>query len=445
VILVVAIGAVSESLSEDPALLSFDSDRAFGDARVIMGGPRLTGAHSEQMAVAYIEREISDTGFQVTVERYPEILFEVEYTRLELVAYLDNIDLPDARKEVIPLDHLSDYAFHGYSPSLSWEGIDDDLEVVDVGDGSEDGRWDDVAGKVVIADDWPIGSRTIYDKATNGGAAAVFLVNSNNRYSGLPYSGGGLSPIYSQGTTTAPFLSLSGTAGDNLRAMALQGYRVRLDCDITIESRFIHVMVAEKRGTTHPEEVLMIGAHHDSVYNSVGAVDNGAGTVSIIELARQFSSVDTGRTIRLATFGGEEQGIFGSYRYFEAHEDELVDEVTFYVNLDMPDINPERTGHANFLIANSSTIPVVAGIWEEVKEERPELAAFYVTPILYDLQAVNSDQQVFARHGIPTGYSAGGGMRYKHTYLDTIEEVTPLSWEISGRVWGTYLLRMANE
>ena len=69
----------------------------------------------------------------------------------------------------------------------------------------------------------------------------------------------------------------------------------------------------------------MLGAHHDTVYNGPGAIDNTVGTVTIIELARQLASHKPKRTIRLATWGGEEEGLFGSTMWFEAHEGDALE------------------------------------------------------------------------------------------------------------------------
>lgn len=69
-------------------------------------------------------------------------------------------------------------------------------------------------------------------------------------------------------------------------------------------------LIVERRGATVPEEIVVIGAHYDSVAGSPGANDNATGAVSVLELARTFSRVTPGRTLRFAEFANEEPPYF---------------------------------------------------------------------------------------------------------------------------------------
>jgi hypothetical protein len=81
--------------------------------------------------------------------------------------------------------------------------------------------------------------------------------------------------------------------------------------------------VAEIPGTdpTLKEQVVMVGGHLDSWIAGTGATDNGAGTVVAMEVMRIFKALDIKprRTIRIALWTGEEQGIFGSKGYVTQH------------------------------------------------------------------------------------------------------------------------------
>ena len=72
-------------------------------------------------------------------------------------------------------------------------------------------------------------------------------------------------------------------------------------------------------------EVVLIGAHLDSWDLGGGALDNGANVSLLIDIARQMQRLGLrpARTIRFALWNGEEQGLVGSYRYAENHEEEL--------------------------------------------------------------------------------------------------------------------------
>ena len=93
--------------------------------------------------------------------------------------------------------------------------------------------------------------------------------------------------------------------------------------------------VAELRGTEHPGEVVIVGAHLDSWDLATGASDNGTGSMSTLETARVIaqSGLKPRRTIRFILFTGEEQGLIGSRKYAEAHAAEM-DSIQAVVVLD---------------------------------------------------------------------------------------------------------------
>jgi carboxypeptidase Q len=83
--------------------------------------------------------------------------------------------------------------------------------------------------------------------------------------------------------------------------------------------------LAEIRGATKPDEVVLLGAHLDSWDLGTGTTDNGAGAVAVLEAARMLKAagVRPARTIRFVLFTGEEEGLLGSQHYAERHAAEL--------------------------------------------------------------------------------------------------------------------------
>jgi hypothetical protein len=78
-----------------------------------------------------------------------------------------------------------------------------------------------------------------------------------------------------------------------------------------------------KVGTTHPEEMYIVGAHMDGIGFGEAANDNGSGTALVMELARIFSApnVQTERSIRFALWNNEETGLNGARAYVEQRKD----------------------------------------------------------------------------------------------------------------------------
>jgi carboxypeptidase Q len=87
----------------------------------------------------------------------------------------------------------------------------------------------------------------------------------------------------------------------------------------------VNNVVAEIRGSDRPDEWILIGAHLDSWDFGTGAQDNGTGTVTVLEVARAMMALGKAprRSVRFALWGGEEEGLLGSYAYTQTHQAEL--------------------------------------------------------------------------------------------------------------------------
>jgi|ERR1700730_2904072 len=84
-------------------------------------------------------------------------------------------------------------------------------------------------------------------------------------------------------------------------------------------------VIGEIRGYEKPDEIVVLAAHLDSWELGTGALDNGCNAALVIEAARAIkaSGLLPRRTIRFILFGGEEQGMIGSYGYVRAHRAEM--------------------------------------------------------------------------------------------------------------------------
>jgi Iap family predicted aminopeptidase len=80
-------------------------------------------------------------------------------------------------------------------------------------------------------------------------------------------------------------------------------------------------IVGEISGGAKKDEVVMVGAHFDSWHAGTGATDNGAGSAVMIEVMRILKALNLklDRTVRIALWSGEEQGLLGSRAYVKAH------------------------------------------------------------------------------------------------------------------------------
>lgn len=83
------------------------------------------------------------------------------------------------------------------------------------------------------------------------------------------------------------------------------GWTVR-DEPYAVRDRTVRNLIAERLGTRLPAEIVLLGAHYDSVERAPGADDNASGVAAMLEVARQLRDVPLDRTVRLQAFVNEE-------------------------------------------------------------------------------------------------------------------------------------------
>lgn len=161
---------------------------------------------------------------------------------------------------------------------------------------------------------------------------------------------------------------------NRLVRLVLRGIPVRVELDA--RSRFIDDaldafnIIAELPGTDKADEIVMLGAHFDSWHAGTGATDNAAGSAAMMEAMRilKASGVRLRRTVRLALWTGEEQGLLGSREYVTqqfADRDTMVlkaphGKLSAYFNMD----NGAGAIRGVYLQGNESVRPVFAA-WME--------------------------------------------------------------------------------
>ena len=158
--------------------------------------------------------------------------------------------------------------------------------------------------------------------------ASVILNNSGTynipRSTGANYTAGEKEPI---AELNLPF-------EDHGRMERLIRHNVPVEMEVEIKNKFfdspsVYNVIGEIPGTDKllKNEVVMVGAHIDSWHGGTGAADDASGCVVMLEALRILKNLDVApkRTIRIALWGGEEQGLYGSRGYVEKY---LVDPKT---------------------------------------------------------------------------------------------------------------------
>jgi hypothetical protein len=112
-------------------------------------------------------------------------------------------------------------------------------------------------------------------------------------------------------------------------------------------------VIGQITGTTHPEDIYIIGGHLDDVQGAPGADDNASGAVATLLAADIISQYQWGCTLRFAFWTGEEQGLWGSEAYaWRAYQHG--ENIQGYLNLDMIAWNTRGSPAGIDVIYNSS-------------------------------------------------------------------------------------------
>jgi Zn-dependent M28 family amino/carboxypeptidase len=169
---------------------------------------------------------------------------------------------------------------------------------------------------------------------SNQGDGGTFFVQSATIPGANPFGGGGAGggpaaprvTVYSKDAPKiVPQVVLAKEHYNRLIRMCEAGEKVKMAVELKVEFHDQDLMsyntVAEIPGTDLKHELVMLGGHMDSWHSGTGATDNGAGVSVGMEAVRILKALDLKprRTIRIALWSGEEQGLMGSRAFVREH------------------------------------------------------------------------------------------------------------------------------
>jgi len=289
-------------------------------------GHRLTGSENGSKAEEYTYNKFKEYGFDDV--KYLE--FEVEaWSRGDIAVEIDGSPVP-----AVTLAH---------SPTES----EITGQLVDLGNGlevdytSNPGAVKDKIAVVYIGilDGSPEGLNNLHRSektalAIKYGAKGIVIINQVDNgvlLTGTASVTGELIPI--------PAVCIGKENGMALKEK-LKAKSVSAHIKMTNNSNMIKArdVVATIKGSEIPEERIIIGGHLDSWDLATGAIDNGIGSFSVLDIARAFkaNNLSPKRTIQFVMFMGEEQGLLGS-RYLVEQEikNGTIENIKYMMNLDM--------------------------------------------------------------------------------------------------------------
>ena len=475
----------------DYEIIEFDSSqtKTYAEELVALGHPdwegRMSGTIEEANTSQYIIDQLVSMGYEPQSNEYQVPMHHVNSEPsfrlcVEGGFGLSPCDGPLGQaggSQVTMFQHRVDYVIQGFSGQSEYT-FDEEIPVTDLGNGTDEALWQSATGTLgyVRMDGSGVSNTQMYTYAAQNDLAGIVSVNKiincgqiegndcvpifkGTNYDTLVAANGGTLP------TEIPFIAMSRDAGDIFEALVINATEpasIELFIDVTNDQeRTIYVPCGKIDGKT--SEVIIAGAHHDTVYQGQGAVDDSSGVATVLEMARQIAEIvnQTGkpeRTIQFCTWGGEEEGLWGSRAYVADMQNNLRNNLRLYLNFDMNHVDGDFQNRGNSLTLftnNGDDYDHINRIVDLYTNEKPEIASKYqIRTSLLDgdrgdanEMPCNSDYCPFIYElGGKTGRAVscyGGGAWEYHTYLDTMDRFNEESLHVSGTIYGTYMRLLA--
>ncbi len=351
-------------------------------------GHRLTGSENGAAAEQFIYDKLVSYGFEDVA--FQE--FEVEAWSRGTISVTSSVN---GEADTIPSVSL------GHSP----DEADVSAQVVDMGNGLASDYvniGDKLQGKIALTyisllPDTPDGTRNLHrsektELAIQHGAAGVIIFNQ--------VDGGVL--LTGTASVTGEILTIPAVCIGKEDGMAMKEQlakdpgSVTATIKMTNNSGMIKArnVIATLKGSELPDERVIVGGHLDSWDLATGAIDNGIGSFSVLDIARTFkaNNLQPKRTVQFAFFMGEEQGLLGStYMVEQAEENGTIDEIKFMMNLDMS---------GNPIGMNASGANIDEDFFAELGSEIQAIDTVYKAGFS-SRAGLHSDHQPFMLAGIP--------------------------------------------
>jgi carboxypeptidase Q len=209
------------------------------------------------------------------------------------------------------------------------------------------------------------------------------------------------------------------------------------------EGKVSYNVVAEIPGSDKHDEVVMLGGHLDSWHSGTGATDNAIGSSIMLEAVRLIQSLGLKprRTIRVALWSGEEEGLLGSLAYVKQHFGTFEDPKPEFAKLDCY-FNVD-TGTGRLLGGSIFGPPEAAAVLRPVFAQFKDWGLMGAMPTT-SRQTGGTDSTSFNNAGLAGIGMSQDPIEYNsmthHTNLDTYERIIPddvkkASAEIAAAVW----------
>tara|TARA_B100000686_G_scaffold195419_1_gene202346 strand:- start:12205 stop:13827 length:1623 start_codon:yes stop_codon:yes gene_type:complete len=462
----------------DYQLIDFDAEQArmYAQALVDLGHPewegRLSGTIEEKNTADSIKLNFTSMGIPSTLEEFDVPMFVIgNEPELSICTPGDIGEIfggpapctsADFNRQIVEFTHREDFVLQGYSGS-SFVRYVDNMPVIDLGTGNDSADWgsaSNVVGLVWLQPETE-SNTVLFERAAENDLEGLILINDRQNCDELipddcvPYfKSVGISSI-DPIPDGLGFIMVSKNVGQTIVDEVINGEaRLQFITDVNNGgTATIRVPCGIIEGKS--ESIVIFGAHHDTVYNGPGAVDDTSGVATLQEIARQFGILESimgmpDLTLYFCTWGGEEEGLWGSREWVDKHRNMLEENLRLYINLDMNHVDAERNSGLTMFGNNQADVDHISGVVNAFSKAYPELSEKYPidirrlsstdmpynsdhAPFVYEIDEEDGEDKEYGRAIV----CYGSGSAEYHTYLDTMDRFNEESLIVSGVIFGS--------
>jgi Zn-dependent M28 family amino/carboxypeptidase len=310
-----------ECVDADGAMEHLEALQAIADEN---GGNRAAGLPGYEASVDYVVETLEAAGWNVSIDEFDYTFIgpsELEQLTPVAAAYETGAFSGSGSGEmtgtVIPVDInlTGDRASSSGCEAADFDGLDfsgtADIALVQRGTCN-------FGDKAFFAEQAGAEAVIIFNQGNSPDREGLVVADASSRTDGTPVQHG---------------IPVVGASFQQGVALAEPGSTARVMVPAP-EQRPQKNVIAELPGK-NDDNVVMAGAHLDSVQAGPGINDNGSGSASLLEIAENLTKLKPENTIRLAWWGAEEDGLLGSAAYVAGLTQVEKDEIALYLNFDM--------------------------------------------------------------------------------------------------------------
>ncbi|MCP3773770.1 M28 family peptidase [Paenibacillus sp. MZ04-78.2] len=375
--------------------ITVNGDAIFNHVSRLAVSSRVAGTQNEYNAVQYIKGELEKYGYSVTLQPFTFFKFSAP----------SSIQLTIEGAQGMVSEHLAPQALQ------NTQGGEVSGEIVDAKKGAlQDLKGLELEGKIALIEAGQIDNNEKIANAADQGAVAVILYDpsSDAPISDTQYS-----------TLSLPTVSLSGKDAQALkqRLSANDSPRASLSVQgVTSMAATSYNVVATLRPntTTTTNDVVSVGAHHDSVSAGPGANDDASGVGVVLEIARAVAGTQRDSEVRFLTFGAEEYGLYGSQAYARSLSSTDIGRFIGHFQLDM--VGSKNSGNLFMYTVNGQ---------KNVVTDLGATFASRLSGVIPYGRFGRSDHVPFFQRGIATAlYTHSPAEPEYHSRYDTIDKIS---------------------